>query len=46
MIAREDLALFQVVDSPEDALAMLQRELPIEPEGRTPAFARSRCPGE
>ncbi len=41
VIAREDLALFQFVDDPATALAILQRELALEPSGKTPAFAKS-----
>ena len=44
MIAREDLALFEFVDDPVTALRVLQRELAVEPEAKTPAFARSLTP--
>ncbi len=45
-IARADLKLFEFVDDPQAALALLQRRVTLEPavEPR-PAFARSRCPG-
>ena len=41
-ISREDLALFQYVDGPEEALAVLKRRLEDVPERRAPAFAASR----
>jgi uncharacterized protein (TIGR00730 family) len=44
MIAREDLRLFRFVDSPTEALEVLQRELGAAPDGNTPAFASSRTP--
>jgi uncharacterized protein (TIGR00730 family) len=44
MIAPEDLALFQFVDDPATALSLLQRALAIEPEAKTPAFAKSVTP--
>jgi uncharacterized protein (TIGR00730 family) len=46
MIDPEDLALFQYVDDPSAALALLQSRLTGEPAEATPAFARSRIPGE
>ena len=44
MIAADDLELFHVVDSPGDALAILQRGLRPEPERPGPALARSVTP--
>ncbi len=44
MISPEDLRLFQYVDDPAAALGLLQAALVAEPEGATPAFARSRTP--
>jgi uncharacterized protein (TIGR00730 family) len=44
MIAPEDLALFQFVDDPASALRILQKELVVTPEVKTPAFARSVTP--
>jgi uncharacterized protein (TIGR00730 family) len=44
MIAPEDLALFRFVDEPTAALKILQQELLVTPELRTPAFARSVTP--
>ncbi len=41
MISAEDLALLHVVDSPADALAVLQRELVREMAPATPAIAKS-----
>jgi uncharacterized protein (TIGR00730 family) len=41
MIKAADLALFHVVDSPADALAVLQRELAGETAQATPAIAKS-----
>jgi len=41
MINAADLALFQVVDSPAEALAVLQRELASETAHATPAIAKS-----
>ncbi len=44
-IAASDLEIFQVVDSPDQALAELKRVLSEEPEdGHTPAFAPSVTP--
>jgi hypothetical protein len=42
MIDRKDLGLFQAADDPAQALGLLQRALPAEPEGGTPSFAHSR----
>ena len=42
MIGSEDVGLFQYVDDPATALAVLQAKLRGEPEDRTPAFASSR----
>lgn len=42
MISREDLALFEFVDSPADALARLQAALAPAAEEESPAFAHSR----
>ena len=44
MIAREDLRLFHFVDSPAEALEVLQREIAAEMDGNTPAIAPSRTP--
>jgi predicted Rossmann-fold nucleotide-binding protein len=45
-IAREDLKLFEFVDDPKSALALLKRKVTLEPAAEArPAFARSRCPG-
>jgi len=44
MIAREDLRLFHFVDSPAEALEVLQREIAAEMDGNTPAIALSRTP--
>ncbi|HXK25229.1 MAG TPA: TIGR00730 family Rossman fold protein [Myxococcota bacterium] len=41
MIDREDLALFRFVDEPAAALRILQQELVVEPEAKTPSFAKS-----
>jgi uncharacterized protein (TIGR00730 family) len=41
MIAREDLRLFHYVDDPPSALRVLQQELAVQSEMKTPAFARS-----
>ena len=41
MISAEDLALFHVVDSPAEALGVLQRELVTEMTPVTPAIAKS-----
>jgi predicted Rossmann-fold nucleotide-binding protein len=41
-IAREDLSLFEFVDDPESAFAILQRELAVDPCVTTPAFAKSK----
>lgn len=43
-IAPADLELFQFVDDPATALGILQRELGVELEARTPAFAKSVTP--
>ena len=42
MIDAADLQLFQYVDDPPTALALLKAALSPEPEDGTPAFARSR----
>src|SRR6185436_20029637 len=44
MIAPEDLRLFHFVDSPAEALEVLQREIAAERDGNTPAIAPSRTP--
>ena len=44
MIAREDLARFRCVDSPEEALAALQQGLGEDGEGTSPALAKSITP--
>jgi len=41
MIGEEDLGLFRFVDSPTEALEVLQRDLATEIEAVTPAFAKS-----
>jgi len=41
MIAYDDLNLFHRVDSPDEALALLQRNVEDEMPGETPAFAKS-----
>jgi uncharacterized protein (TIGR00730 family) len=46
MIAPDDLRLFQYVDDPASALAMLQARLSDEPGDAMPAFARSRTSGD
>ncbi len=43
-ISAEDLKLFEYVDDPQSALALLQRALAAEPEEATPAFSSSRTP--
>jgi uncharacterized protein (TIGR00730 family) len=44
VIDRADLALFSFADDPESAFSLLQARLPVQPEGTTPAFAKSRTP--
>jgi uncharacterized protein (TIGR00730 family) len=44
MIAQEDLALFQFVDDPAIALSILKRELAVDADASTPAFAKSATP--
>ena len=46
MIAREDLELIHVVDSPAEALAALQKGLAPAPDAGMPALARSITPGD
>ncbi|HSY50583.1 MAG TPA: TIGR00730 family Rossman fold protein [Thermoanaerobaculia bacterium] len=46
MIAPEDMALFQFVDDPETALEILKKDLVVEPDVKTPAFAKSVTPPE
>jgi uncharacterized protein (TIGR00730 family) len=41
MISAEDLALFRIVDSPAEALDILQRQLTIDTDAAIPAIARS-----
>jgi uncharacterized protein (TIGR00730 family) len=43
-IAAEDLRLFRFVDSPTEALEILQQELGAAADGNTPAFAPSKTP--
>jgi uncharacterized protein (TIGR00730 family) len=44
-IAREDLGLFEFVDEPGAALALLKRRVTLEPSRPiVPCFAKSRCP--
>jgi uncharacterized protein (TIGR00730 family) len=45
MISPEDLGLFQYADDASTALNLLQAALAFEPDGATPAFARSRTSG-
>jgi uncharacterized protein (TIGR00730 family) len=45
MIDEQDLQLFQFADDPATALQLLKATLPREPEGTTPAFAKSRTSG-
>ena len=45
MIERKDLELFQYADDPAQALELLQRALPSEPERTSPRFAHSRTFG-
>ena len=45
VIDAADLALFQLVDTPEEALAALQANLVPRPAAKTPAFAKSVTPG-
>ena len=44
MIDPEDLHLFEFVDAPDQALAVLQRKLGSEAKTGPPAFARSKTP--
>ena len=44
MIAREDLQLFRFVDSPSEALEVLQHEIGAAIDGNTPALAASKTP--
>ena len=46
VIAREDLGLFELVDSPRAALEVLTERVVLEPESapRRPQLAKSRCP--
>ena len=44
MIAREDLRLFRFVDSPIEALEVLQREIGVASDGNMPAFAHCKTP--
>jgi uncharacterized protein (TIGR00730 family) len=43
-ISREDLSLFRFADEPEAALRILQSELAVEPDVKSPAFAKSATP--
>ena len=43
MISREDLGIFQFVDDPATAFALLQESLATELQAATPDFAGSRC---
>lgn len=45
MIREEDLALFRFVDSPDEALDVLKRELSTRMGATSPSIARSMCPG-
>jgi uncharacterized protein (TIGR00730 family) len=45
MIRKEDLALFHFVDSPDEALEVLKRELSTRMEATSPSIARSICAG-
>jgi uncharacterized protein (TIGR00730 family) len=44
MIARADLQLFRFVDSPAEALEVLQKEIGAATDGNTPSFATTRTP--
>jgi uncharacterized protein (TIGR00730 family) len=44
MVDADDLRLFRTVDTPEDALAVLQQALVRDRPAETPAFAKSRTP--
>jgi uncharacterized protein (TIGR00730 family) len=44
MIAEDDLRLFHFADTPEDALALLQKHLVIDRDPTTPALAPSQRP--
>jgi uncharacterized protein (TIGR00730 family) len=46
MIDRADLDLISFVDAPEPALRLLQQKLPLGHGPATPAFAKSRKPGQ
>lgn len=44
MISRDDIDLFRVVDTPAEAMDVLEQELEIGPDDSPPAFAKSvRC---
>ncbi len=44
MIDATDLKLFRFVDTPDEAIGILQNELSVELDGATPAFAKSCSP--
>jgi hypothetical protein len=43
MISGEDLKLFAFADDPGSALKLLQAEIEVDAEEKTPAIAASRC---
>lgn len=43
MISEEDLDLFHIVDTPDEALDVLKDELEVGPDDSTPMFAKSVC---
>ncbi|HEX7480253.1 MAG TPA: LOG family protein, partial [Polyangiales bacterium] len=45
MVSPEDLALIHFVDEPAAALRILQSELAVDAQVKTPAFAKSATPG-
>jgi len=44
MIAEEDLRLFYTVDTPAEAMEVLQRHLVVDRDPSTPALAASKTP--
>ncbi len=44
VISRSDLDIFRFVDTPQDALEILQSTLETEPEAMAPGFAHSKHP--
>ena len=43
-ISKEDLGLFRFVDDPAAAMRVIEKEVVLDPEGRTPSFAKSKTP--